>query len=95
MTVQQRSGRYDAYVPTREDLPPSLESVDDAAWPRAIVEATAVLSEAQQLGSDSLPPATGPYADDPAVVALHHIVRQLDEITALLRAIDAKLERAG
>ena len=94
VTVQQRSGRYDAYVPTREDLLPDL-TVDDGSLPRAIVEATAVLAETQPVGSDSLPPATGPYADDPAVVALHHIARQLDEITSLLRAIDAKLERAG
>jgi hypothetical protein len=89
VTQWQRVGRYDAYVPTEL----GARRVKSLGLTReAEPEATA----APSVETTAAPPprATGRDAFAPDV-ALNRLVQQLDEVLALLRAIDAKLGRDG
>ena len=87
VSVWQRVGRYDAYVPTEA----GLQRASPLAPPAAEVDALTVagaLADAQRLLAAPASPAPE------AAASLAHIAAQLDEVVRLLRAIDAKLERA-
>ena len=81
----QRAGRYDSFVPTELGM--------RRASTLGVVGRAQTAVEPAALGAAGEPPL--PTAAPDAAAALGRIVQQLDEILALLRAIDARLGGDG
>jgi hypothetical protein len=90
-TQWQHAGRYDSFVPT--ELGVSRASTQELVRAGVAAAQSAVQAATSVAVTPAPPSAPGAAPTLEPVAALARLVQQLDEVLALLRAIDAKLER--